>query len=195
MVGTQRDKAEDAKTKSALDRLKIAFEDYYGDHNCYPPSDWFDSTADCGSNYLTPYLSAIPCDPTTNRPYVVEYDSSGCTSFKIYANLRDDNDPTIKSLCQAGGSTSANYGVSSANTTIAIDCEALGHAPAPTASPVPLPNVIGGNWACTPQGACNNYASSPTLSSCPLTFGNSSDCLHYCSGDSTPYNWLCPSRP
>ena len=66
--GGSRDKADDSRVKSDLDRLKIAFEDYYSDHNCYPPLEWFDSTADCGSDHLQPYLNVMPCNRKTGSP-------------------------------------------------------------------------------------------------------------------------------
>lgn len=148
MVGTQRDKAADAKVKSDLSRLKIAFEDYYSDHNCYPPADWFDESADCGKNYLSPYLSSIPCDPKTGSPFVVEYDTTSCRSFKLYATLNNTQDPESMALCDPGGSSYGNYGVSSSNTTITIDCENPITAPSPTASIPPAPSSAPGTYAC-----------------------------------------------
>src|SRR3989339_1274936 len=82
-VTHQRDKASNARIKSDISRLKIAFEDYYNDHNCYPSAS---ITSTCGSNALSPYLNAIPCQ-SSQQPYVVETDATGCVWFKLYGEL------------------------------------------------------------------------------------------------------------
>jgi prepilin-type N-terminal cleavage/methylation domain-containing protein len=131
MVRSNRDKADDAATKADLQRLKIAFEDYYGDNNCYPPAEFFDSADDCGSNHLAPYLGSLPCDNTTDLPYVLETDATGCNWFKLYTNLKfADADPSAQSLCGSGGSSLGNYGVSSDNVALTVACTT-----APTSSP------------------------------------------------------------
>lgn len=115
-----REKAEDARVKADLQKLKIAFEDYYGDNNCYPPSDWFDDSSDCGSGKLSPYLSSIPCDPNAGTPYILEYVGSQCAGFRLYATLQNDKDPDSVALHSSSGSNLGNYGVSSTNTTVKI---------------------------------------------------------------------------
>lgn len=116
----QRTKGEDAKIKADLARLKIAFEDYYNDHNCYPPPAWFTAAANCGSTILAPYLQTLTCDPKTGLPYPVETDPTGCTWFKIYANLSTLSDPDLLSLTYSQGNVTktANYGVSSSNISL-----------------------------------------------------------------------------
>lgn len=116
-VGNQREKAEDARVKSDLDRLKIAFEDYYNDNNCYPPPEWFDSPDDCGSGYLRPYLNQIPCDKKTTEPYSLEYEPSQCSGFRLYAKLAVITDPKVFSTPVTIGSSVYNYAVSSSNLT------------------------------------------------------------------------------
>lgn len=191
MVGRQRDKAQDAKTKSELNRLRIAFEDYYGDHNCYPPPEWFDSTDDCGSENLRPYLGNIPCDPTTNLPYIVEYDNTGCKSYKLYGNLKYVEDPDRLALCSTGGSTAGNYGVSSSNTTVSIDCEAVTtHSPTPVGSPPP--STIPGTHACGTDSGGHGYCGlypNPSLAGCPWTTTNSTLCESYCP--TSALSWRC----
>jgi prepilin-type N-terminal cleavage/methylation domain-containing protein len=69
--GSQRTKAEDSQMKTDLNRLKTAFEDYYNDHNCYPPSDWFNGPEDAGSENLKPYLNQMLYNKKTDLPYVL----------------------------------------------------------------------------------------------------------------------------
>ena len=114
----KRDQAADAKTKSELERLKIAFEDYYNDNNCYPPAAWFDSSADCGSGQLAPYMSSIPCNPRTNLPYAYETDATGCSWFKLYGNLSNPSDTAALTSNVTLGGAIYNYAVASSNVVL-----------------------------------------------------------------------------
>jgi prepilin-type N-terminal cleavage/methylation domain-containing protein len=179
-LNKNRDKATDAKSKSDLSRLKIAFEDYYNDKNCYPPAEWFDGTEDCGSSSLKPYLAQIPCDPRTGKPYVLETDATACGWFKLYGQLTQTvSDPEALELCDALGSTLGTYGVSSSNTSVTINCAAN---PSPT--PAPIPSTTPGIYACTPTGNCSAYsAENLILYACPVTFNSGeigSQCDLYC---------------
>ena len=127
----QRDKASDARVKSDLDRLKIAFEDYYNDHNCYPPAAWFASAADCNSGNLKPYLNTIPCDPRTGLPYQLQTDATTCSWFKLYGKMiSPSSSPVFLTPVQING-IAYNYGVSSTNVSLPF---------APTSSPTPTPS-------------------------------------------------------
>lgn len=113
-LSKQRTKAEDAGMKTDLARLKIAFEDYYNDHNCYPPT---------AGEELKPYLDKIPFNKKTGSPYILEKDTTGCGWFKIYTTLSNQNDPQavgLRTTDPSLGSTLGNYGVSSANTVVSI---------------------------------------------------------------------------
>ena len=132
---SQTEKAFDKKRKDHLNRLKVAFEDYYNDHNCYPSSDSLDPCGE-GAEQLQPYLRIIPCDPGNNQPYVLATDNDACPQkFKIYTTLGYENDLEIEELgCLGGCGPSAgdyvdgssienndytyNYGVSSTNEEI-----------------------------------------------------------------------------
>ena len=150
------DKANDAKRKDDLDRLRTTFEDYYSDHNNYPAADILNT---CGGGGLKPYLPSIPCDPTTNLPYCyIYYDDT--QTFKILARLQDKTDPVIiengcnhaelycgyETECAnpAADSTAFTYGVTSTNTVL----------PNPD-----LPHPGGGIYifACTQDGTCNSW--------------------------------------
>ena len=178
-IENQRIKAEDVRIKTDLARLKIAFEDYRNDKNCYPPAEWFDSPDDCNSSALSPYLNAIPCNPKTQAPYKLEYPTDQCSGFRLYGTLSNTSDPALAALCtSSGGSTLGNYGVSSSNTTIAIDCTAAA-SPSPATSPTPTPSApltSPGPYACQ-MTVCNNFG---TPNNCPVSFSNEAVCEAYC---------------
>lgn len=157
-------KANDAKRKSDLERIAIAFEDYYSDEECYPVETILNN---CGGSELKPYLDVIPCDPVYKTPYCyLPVETSPCyKKYRLLNTLKYLSDPAIKSLgCDSGqycgwedecggavgsGMSGFNYGVSSLNTAISrFD---------PVSSPTPLPTPAGGFWGCTPMGDCDNY--------------------------------------
>ncbi|PJC43574.1 MAG: hypothetical protein CO039_03230, partial [Candidatus Pacebacteria bacterium CG_4_9_14_0_2_um_filter_34_50] len=68
----QLEKARDGQRKSDLQKIKIAFEDYYNDNGCYPSADVLHN---CGGvspsdHELSPYLQNIPCDPKDQSYYL-----------------------------------------------------------------------------------------------------------------------------
>ncbi len=102
-------KGRDSQRKDHLMKLKTVLEDYYADHDRYPAS-----LPSCGNAFL-PYLEAVPCDPRGEN-YAYETDGQ---SFKIFAKLENEKDPSISEVgCQGGcGPGGAyNWGVSSSNT-------------------------------------------------------------------------------
>lgn len=196
-------KARDSKRKSDLERLKIAFEDYYGDNQSYPPDSIL---ANCGSNSLSPYLGSIPCDPKTKTPYCYVYDTdNNAQNYRIYSSLEFERDPIISELscdenptycgyeneCSTWGNK-FNYGVSSAN--VLVNNENAGSiitSPTPTPTPNPsatigpLPSTIPGIFACDPgypNSTCNNYTSLQNAlnKGCPVTWNDSTECTSYC---------------
>lgn len=103
-------KANDAKRKGDIERIKIAIEEYEKDHNCYPAPQLV--TCDPG-NGLSSYLEKIPCDPVTNASYYYDYDASACSRwFRIYTNV-EESDTDAMETC--GPSGSFNYFAGSAN--------------------------------------------------------------------------------
>jgi len=118
-------KGRDAKRKDDLEMIKVAFEDYYNDHGCYPDINILNN---CGSEALQPYLKRIPCDPLTGEPYkgvggVRSLGSPCYTWYKVYAYLENEDDPIISKLGLDGGyninGEPVNYGVSSPNESVA----------------------------------------------------------------------------
>ena len=95
-IPQQIDKGRDGRRKSDLQKIKIAFENYYSDNDCYPDPDILDN---CGGTELAPYLATIPCDPKTKTKYLYAPEQSSCAHYyRVFANLEVDIDPVIESL-------------------------------------------------------------------------------------------------
>ena len=178
------DRANDAKRKADLQRIAVAFEDYYSDKDCYPDGSILTT---CGGSGLKDWgLSSIPCDPVYKTPYcyITDADKPTCfQKFRVLNTLKYLSDPVIKLLgcdtgqycgweteCNYTGSRGFNYGVSSLNTTVLNPNIGI------PGTPPPLPSPPGGTWGCTPadpQGRsdCNNYITDPTA--CTYLFPNS----------------------
>ncbi len=204
-------KSRDGRRKADLDRIKIAFEEYYVDENTYPPSDIL---VDCNSGALKPYLGSVPCDPKTKRPYCYLYDADfNGQNYRLLSSLESSGDPIIADLgcsdsdeycgyeaeCVAYGSR-FNYGVSSSNVVVAsenIGSGQIGASPSPSPSPSldPLPSTNPGNYACTPFGNCDDYTGNPIFPQCPINFsegGDDSQCFNYCL--TSPQSARCPGQ-
>lgn len=167
-------RSRDAERKADLEKIKVALEEYYNDNGCYPPEGTFDS---CGSDAMSPYLAAIPCDPRSGEPYLYEpLAGATCSGYRMFGVLEDEDDPAIATLncdgpegCGVGGDY--NYGISSGVTLSSGGSGGVDN-PDPEGS-------FEGQWACDPQGICNSYAD-PQANNCPASFANS-DCDGYCS--------------
>ena len=98
-LGRDVDKARDTDRKKDLKEIKIAFENYYNDNDCYPPAD---SLKNCGGTNLAPYLAQVPCDKLgQNYIYLPVYDAGGrpCKGYRVLTKLAILSDPMIE---QAG---------------------------------------------------------------------------------------------
>lgn len=84
-------KANDARRKADLEKIRVAVEEYEKDHNCYPPPELMTCNPGTG---LKPYLDKIPCDPVTGNSYVYEYDTAKTCSdwFRLFANFQNFTD-------------------------------------------------------------------------------------------------------
>ncbi len=118
-------RSQDAKRKADLERIKIAFEDYYNDKGCYPDYNqylhkMFDP-AYCNGDFFKPWMNKWPCDPD-GKPYPIIVGSNDETEpcpklFKIMANLENKSDPNLynQGPIDEGFTEVANYSVSSSN--------------------------------------------------------------------------------
>jgi prepilin-type N-terminal cleavage/methylation domain-containing protein len=98
-------KGYDTRRKSDLKEIKIALENYYSDHDCYPAFPEVTAegrpTYDCDSTFLSPYLLKMPCDPNSHKPYVVFLTPETATcpqQFAIYANITSPFDNSANSI-------------------------------------------------------------------------------------------------
>jgi len=128
----QVSKGNDARRKKDVNRIRVAFEDYYTDKGCYPVDDQLIEVLmnpdNCNSNVFAPWMELWPCDPS-GQPYMLAVEESSCPKwYKILTKLENENDGDIieevKSLPdffnfgsddRLYSSTDVNYGISSTN--------------------------------------------------------------------------------
>lgn len=117
-IGIQN-KARDAQRKKDLNRIKIAFEEYYNDKGCYPNSILKTKLVDklnCGSSSVfVPYLTPWPCDPN-GEPYRINLDHNNTLcprTFNIGTFLENKKDKDLRYI--NNDHCKPNYGVSSSN--------------------------------------------------------------------------------
>ena len=117
-------KARDSRRKKDLNRIKVAFEEYYNDKGCYPNNipdsflrDNLNKDENCGSNFIfEKWLKPWPCDPNGKHYEVLTgYDDNCPKWYKIRAVLENKKDSDINIV--AIGQNDPNYGVSSGNIT------------------------------------------------------------------------------
>lgn len=92
-------RANDAKRKKDIGRIKVAFEEYYNDRGCYPNGTVLTDLMDkvnCFTNLSSfPQLQPWVCDPVYKTPYKISTELSSCPKwYKIYTKLdnKDDGD-------------------------------------------------------------------------------------------------------
>ena len=167
-------RGNDGKRKTDLAQLRVLFDDYYNDHNCYPQvATWngYNCLDGSGGQFFAPYLQGqkIPCDPVTNERYLyitIPEDAppniSACSGYKLFAALGNLQDPYIPgSGCSSNPLEGCgyepykyNYGIS-VGGTIANPVFDFS-APVPTPTP---PGPPGDNF-CLGDGSrvCNTKA-------------------------------------
>lgn len=117
-------KGYDTRRKNDLAQLKIAYENYYSDHDCYPPASVL---TQCGKDVLKPYLNSIPCDPNSGKPYTVHLIPANSTcpqQYAIYAPLISFFDKLGNSIAKCPN-TYAVYSSNMLNVDIADGCSGI----------------------------------------------------------------------
>jgi len=167
----------DARRKKDLGRIKVAFEEYFNDKECYPTeADLVPLRlkSNCGMGVFSPWMSKWPCDPN-GQPYYVFVEQITCPRwFKLITNLENKKDNDTPSgwyeypdnYLVGDGSlnpSTANYGTSSTNVlwyerVAPVGCGGLGTG-CNYRPPGGGCNYVG--VSCT-QGADNCYLSEPT---------------------------------
>ena len=166
-------RGNDVKRKSDLEKMKILFEDYYNDNDCYPQmATWnaYNCIDGSGGQFFAPYLSGqnIPCDPVTNERYLyitIPEDQpanvSACSGYKLFAALGNRSDPDIVgSGCDPDPNKGCGYEPYKFNYGIAVG-GTVRNASFDFAAPTPTPTPefpIGNNFCLgdpNPEHACN----------------------------------------
>lgn len=146
-------RTKDAQRKSDLRDIKLAFEDYYNDHQTYPPESFL---ADCEGDSLMPYLKKVPCDPVTGEPYLyIPYPGNGNNSqgYRVLSILEDRSDPIVAQLgCQNGcglpednprfgNSFSYVYGIAEGVALVLEGAVFPTNTPTPSTTVTPIPTA------------------------------------------------------
>jgi len=172
----QVDKAHDTTRKDHFKKFRIAFEDYYNDHNCYPTNKENDAVWEnctCGSACLAPYMDSFLCDPVTQQkyyyyPFTIDVDGveteDTCLGYRLYTKLSVVADPDIINVgCSPtrgcgvlGNLPFNNYGISMGGPLVAEDFDPnTSSTPTPTTGVAPGCESSWGPWACNTNGDCN----------------------------------------
>ncbi len=185
-------RTKDAQRKSDLRDIKLAFEDYYNDHQEYPEEA---ALADCSGNSLMPYLSKVPCDPVTGEPYLyIPFPGNGDNSqgYRVLSRLDDTSDPIVAQLgCQMGcGIPESNpqfqnsfnyvYGIAEGVPLVLEGAVFPTNTPIPTSTPTPVPTATDSycdthicfccaNSAYTTQQDCNVWVPGNNCDMGPFT--------------------------
>lgn len=117
-------KGKDSQRKKDLNRIKIAFEEYFNDKGYFPNAGLVMSLQDmanCNSSIVfAPYLSPWPCDPNGEIYKIVV----STNEFRVITNLGNKKDKDIPNGWYSRGDSyklynwtinDVNYGVSSSN--------------------------------------------------------------------------------
>jgi len=163
-------KSYDAIRKRDLNNIKVAFEHYFSDHDCYPPVSILNN---CDGPELKPYLDKIPCDPQTKLPYSLKLDTvAGCAQkYFITSDLFNNNDPAINCAGDFYIVTSPN--VNSSELSMSCKGQSL---------------CVGGYYGCV-QGACV-LLSAITKPNC-----NNLQCTSDCNGHCGNPSWEVSPQP
>ena len=157
----QLEKARDSQRKSDLDKIKIAFAEYYGDNDCFPVDG---ALLNCKSEELKPYLREIPCDPSTEQPYRYDIEMGAlCPNrYRVLTTLEIKSDPVITEVHCDGpdgcgvGLEEYNYGISD-GVPVGLG-EILGGGDTPANTPTPTPTL-------DPSGPTSTPINTPTPTS------------------------------
>ena len=191
-IRNQINKTFDVERKSDLFKMQKSLEEYYNDHQTYLTDAA--PVSDCGSTstVLSPYLSKIPCDPTTKTPYVYIVPTPPATAedgYVLCARLDNQADPDIIRIgCDpvegCGWQAGYNYCLTSGMpvTTTGYVPPVGTISPTPTGTPTPSINPVW-HFACGRADFLgNSYCGvfdDPVAAGCRKTYQNS-NCDNEC---------------
>lgn len=168
----QLNKARDGRRKSDLQKIKIAFENYYSDNDCYPDPDILDN---CGGTELSPYLATIPCDPQTETKYLYapEAGASCAHYYRVFSNLEVDIDPVVEELnCHtlSGCGAYTYFGEELGLDSLEYNYGVSEGVPVFVSDGISPPGASG--WCCTTPGeTCAHWGGGPDDGTCSQLYG------------------------
>lgn len=174
-------KGYDAARKKDLEKLSVAFEDYYNDHYCYPTQDMINN---CGSDDLAPYLDSVPCDPVLDVPYQLVTSSDSCPqNYLIYALLEDENAPGVNEY--------SCYSVYSPNNEFDLDSDCSEYYASITPSTTPAtsgtptgtdtPTPVVRYYYCSDSAEGGNCTALPAGKTCDPVYADDPWCNNECA--------------
>ena len=179
-------KARDAERKSDMKDLKLAFEDYYNDHGCYPAPEVLNNCGQPLGDETPYYLKAIPCDPKTGEPYIFfSFNGNACMGVRVLADLELADDPDIETIgcdfddgCGWDEDEDYNYGFSVGDEMMASSWQLGG-----TTGDIPFTSYYcipdsggGGGYTCSSI----EYEILITEYNCPTGYDEASECEAEC---------------
>jgi len=169
-------RGRDGKRMSDLTKIKIAFEDYYNDNECYPPITTLESY--CGgtpNGALDPYMQSVPCDPRDHSAYfytaIAGETNISCPTkgYRILTNLeRDGSEASLALNC--GGPYGCgvglegvyyDYGIGQGEPVSMADPD---ETPPPPLPPGETPPPTSTDWCCVDksQNECLQVSLNPS---------------------------------
>ncbi|MFH1601378.1 MAG: prepilin-type N-terminal cleavage/methylation domain-containing protein [Candidatus Shapirobacteria bacterium] len=136
---SQLKKARDAERKAQIQKIKIAFEDYFADWGCYPSDPAI--FEHCGSKAFTPWLEKVYCDSLGNFYRVVVEDDECPDYYAIYTNIEYLKDhQLLANECYSGcviGTENYNFVVYAEG----LESESVPGLPGNELTPTPTPVI------------------------------------------------------
>lgn len=180
----QMSRARDAQRKDHLEEMRVAFEDYYNDNQCYPD---LTILSQCGSRELAPYLKEIQCDPLDKEPYAAfSLRGDSCRGYRVLTRLENREDPNIASMgCDSINGCyyedpAYNFGIAMGDVATGEDWESVG------------------TWVIGVNGVCVQYTDEALEGGgCPSVYGSYAQCFAVsgctgnCSNEDVPLYLRC----
>jgi len=149
-------KARDAKRKSHLQKMRLAFEDYYNDWGCYPDGVTFET---CDSSDFSPWLPRVYCDDLGENYKVIPQGEDCPSWYAIYTNIEYPKDHQLLANECYEGCTIEEEGYNFVVYSEGILGEELPGLPGSEPLPTPFPTVPAGATntptPTVPAGATN----------------------------------------
>jgi prepilin-type N-terminal cleavage/methylation domain-containing protein len=127
---TQIKRANDARKKGNIYRMKQVLENYVNDHGCYPAVAQMQSCDGQNTLFINYNMPSVPCDDGGKAFYYELVGGDACKGYRMYTSLGDKADLDIIKLgCDTPGHGCGvrisgvlhpeyNYGISMGGTVV-----------------------------------------------------------------------------